>query len=170
MIASMIKAIEVPDETEDKPRILIFACENDAYPALDMAGMRHANYDASVRVIPLRCLGSMNIVWIADALSRGIDGVMLMGCKFGDDYQCHFLRGSELANRRLENVKDTLEPPATGIGADAARAVGDRRVMSKLTQDDRRLRGRGSASSGRIRTRDFNHGRQRHTAVTIRPD
>jgi quinone-modifying oxidoreductase subunit QmoB len=31
-----------------------------------------------------------------------------MGCKFGDDYQCHFLRGSELANRRLENVKDTL--------------------------------------------------------------
>jgi quinone-modifying oxidoreductase subunit QmoB len=108
MIASMLKAIEVPDETEDKPRIVIFACENDAYPAIDMAGMRHANYDASVRIIPLRCLGSMNIVWIADALSRGIDGVLLMGCKFGDDYQCHFLRGSELANRRLDNVKDTL--------------------------------------------------------------
>lgn len=109
MIASMVKAIEVPDEFEDKPRILIFACENDAYPALDQTGMNHASYDASVRVIPLRCLGSMNIVWIADALSRGIDGVMLMGCKFGDDYQCHFIRGSELANRRLENVKDTLE-------------------------------------------------------------
>ncbi|MFP5208313.1 MAG: hydrogenase iron-sulfur subunit [Acidobacteriota bacterium] len=109
MIASMVKAIEVPDEFEDKPRILIFACENDAYPALDQAGMMRATYDASVRVIPLRCLGSMNIVWIADALSRGIDGVMLMGCKFGDDYQCHFIRGSELANRRLENVKDTLE-------------------------------------------------------------
>ena len=56
MIASMIKAIEVPDETEDKPRIVIFACENDAYPAIDMAGMRHATYDASVRIIPLRCL------------------------------------------------------------------------------------------------------------------
>ena len=108
MIASMIKAIEVPDETEDKPRVLIFACENDAYPALDMVGLSRASYDASVRIIPLRCLGSMNIVWIADALSRGIDGIMLMGCKFGDDYQCHFLRGSELANRRLENVKDTL--------------------------------------------------------------
>jgi quinone-modifying oxidoreductase subunit QmoB len=109
IIASMVKAIEVPDETEDKPRILIFACENDAYPAIDMAGTNRAIYDPSVRVIPLRCLGSMNIVWIADALSRGIDGVMLMGCKFGDDYQCHFIRGSELANRRLENVKDTLE-------------------------------------------------------------
>jgi quinone-modifying oxidoreductase subunit QmoB len=60
-------------------------------------------------VIPLRCLGSLNIVWIADALSRGIDGVMLIGCKFGDDYQCHYIRGSELANRRMENVKETLQ-------------------------------------------------------------
>lgn len=109
IIASMVKAIEVPDETEDKPRIVIFACENDAYPALDQVGMNRISYDASVRIVRLRCLGSMNIVWIADALSRGIDGVMLMGCKFGDDYQCHFIRGSELANRRLENVKDTLE-------------------------------------------------------------
>jgi len=109
MIASMIKAIEVPEEDEEKPRALVFMCENDAYPALDIAGMNRLRYDASVRVIPLRCLGSLNIVWIADALSRGIDGVLLVGCKYGDDYQCHFTRGSELANQRLENVKETLE-------------------------------------------------------------
>ncbi len=109
IVSAMVKAIEVPDEFEDKPRILVFACENDAYPALDQAGRNRARYDASVRIVPLRCLGSLNIVWIADALSRGIDGVLLLGCKFGDDYQCHFIRGSELANRRLTNVKDTLE-------------------------------------------------------------
>ncbi len=109
MIASMIKAIEVPDETEEKPRVLVFMCENDAYPALDIGGMRRLQYDPSVRAIPLRCLGSMNIVWIADALSRGIDGIMLIGCKYGDDYQCHFVKGSELADRRLENVKETLQ-------------------------------------------------------------
>jgi quinone-modifying oxidoreductase subunit QmoB len=117
MIASMVKAIEVPDEFSEKQRILVFACENDAYPALDMAGdvtnnvtdKARRHYDPSVRIIPLRCLGSMNIVWIADALSRGIDGVLLLGCKFGDDYQCHFIRGSELANRRLDNVKETLQ-------------------------------------------------------------
>ena len=34
---------------------------------------------------------------------------MLVGCKYGDDYQCHFIKGSELANRRLENVKETLQ-------------------------------------------------------------
>ncbi len=39
MIASMIKAIEVPDEDEEKPRVLALVCENDAYPALDLAGL-----------------------------------------------------------------------------------------------------------------------------------
>jgi quinone-modifying oxidoreductase subunit QmoB len=109
LIASMIKAIEVPGEEEEKPRVLVFACENDAYPALDIAGLKRLQYDPGVRVIPLRCLGSLNIVWIADALSRGIDGVLLIGCKSGDDYQCHFIRGSELAQRRLENVKETFQ-------------------------------------------------------------
>jgi len=109
MVASMIKAIEVPEEDEEKPRVLVLACENDAYPALDIVGLKRLQYDASVRVVPLRCLGSLNIVWIADALSRGMDGVMLIGCKSGDDYQCHFIRGSELAERRLENVKETLQ-------------------------------------------------------------
>ncbi|RLB03319.1 MAG: heterodisulfide reductase subunit A, partial [Deltaproteobacteria bacterium] len=109
MIGSMIKAIEVPDEYEEKPRILILACENDAYPAIDMAGINRMEYSAYVRVIPLRCLGSTNIIWIADALSKGIDGILLLGCKYGDDYQCHFIKGSELANYRMEKVQETLD-------------------------------------------------------------
>lgn len=108
IISSMIKAIEVPEEDEEKPRILMFVCENDAYPALDAASLARVPFDASIRVIPLRCLGSLNIVWIADALARGIDGIMMLGCQHGDDYQCHFIKGSELAARRLENVKETL--------------------------------------------------------------
>jgi quinone-modifying oxidoreductase, subunit QmoB len=109
LIASMIKAIEVPEEDEEKPRVLVLACENDAYPALDAVGQRRLQYDPSVRIIPVRCLGSVNIVWIADALSRGIDGILLLGCKLGDDYQCHFVKGSELAKKRLENVTETLQ-------------------------------------------------------------
>ncbi len=107
-VASMIKAIEVPDESEEKPRILALLCENDAYPALDDAAMKRASWNPWVRVIPVRCLGSVNIVWIAESLSRGIDGVLLIGCKRGDDYQCHYVKGSELAHKRLENVQETL--------------------------------------------------------------
>ena len=109
IISSMLKSIEVPGEEEEKLRILAFACENDAYPAFDMAGINRTILNPNIRIIPVRCLGSVNIVWIADALSRGIDGIMLMGCKFGEDYQCHFIKGSEIANRRMENLKEVLQ-------------------------------------------------------------
>lgn len=109
IIGDMIKAIEVPEEDEEKPRILVLACENDAYPALDMAGLHRMQYNAWVRVIPLRCLGSMNLVWVADTLSKGVDGVLLLGCQHGDDYQCHFIKGSELASIRLSKVSETLD-------------------------------------------------------------
>lgn len=108
MIGSMVKCFEVPEE-EDIYRVVVFVCENDAYPAMDMAAMNHLKFPAAVRVIPIRCLGSVNMVWIKDAMSRGIDGVLLLGCKYGDDYQCHFAKGSELANRRMENVAETLK-------------------------------------------------------------
>jgi quinone-modifying oxidoreductase subunit QmoB len=109
MIGNMVKAINVPEEDEEKPRILVLACENDAYPALDMLGMRRIQYNPWMRVIPLRCLGSMNLVWIADSLSKGIDGVLLLGCRSGDDYQCHFIKGSELSQIRLSKVSETLD-------------------------------------------------------------
>lgn len=108
MIGDMIKSMSMPDEYEEKPRILILACENDAYAALDMAGIRHMDINPFIRVIPLRCLGSMNLVWIADALSKGVDGVLLLGCQHGENYQCHFVKGSELANIRLSKVMETL--------------------------------------------------------------
>lgn len=109
IVSSMIKAVEVPDEFEEKPRILAFVCENDAYPAVDLAGMRHLSYSPFVRFIPVRCLGSVNVVWVADALSKGFDAILLIGCKYGDDYQCHFIKGSELADRRGENVREKLK-------------------------------------------------------------
>ncbi len=108
VVGSMIKAIEVPDDDEDKLRMVIFACENDAYPALDMAASKNKFWSPLARIIPVRCLGSVNVSWIKDAMSSGMDGVLLLGCKFGDDYQCHFVKGSELANRRMENVAETL--------------------------------------------------------------
>jgi len=108
LIGSMIKAIEVPEDDDDRLRILVLVCENDAYPAIDMAGMKRLGLSHMVRFIPVRCLGSVNMAWIRDALSAGLDGAMLLGCTYGDDYQCHFVKGSEIANKRMENIGDTL--------------------------------------------------------------
>ena len=108
IVSSMIKAVEIPDEFEEKPRLLGLLCENDAYPALDVAGLRRIRHSAFIRFIPVRCLGAINIVWIADALSHGFDGILLVGCKSGDDYQCHFINGSEMAGTRGENIRGKL--------------------------------------------------------------
>lgn len=110
-IGSMIKNIWVPTDYDYDPvpmRILGLVCENDALPALDIAAMNRINFAADVRIIPVRCLGSVNVVWIKDALSQGMDGVFLMGCKHGDDYQCHFVKGSELMSVRSSKMGDTL--------------------------------------------------------------
>ncbi len=109
IIGSMVKSIEIPEEDEEKPRILAFMCENDAYPALDTAGMNHIQYNPWVRVIPLRCLGSINLIWISDAMNKGFDGVLLIGCVHGDDYQCHYMKGSELAETRASKIAETLQ-------------------------------------------------------------
>ena len=41
-------------------------------------------------------------------MSKGNDGCLLLGCKYGDDYQCHFVKGSELCNKRMDNIAETL--------------------------------------------------------------
>ena len=51
----MIKAVEVPDEFEEKPRILALMCENDAVPALELAAQHRLRLNPYVRVVPVRC-------------------------------------------------------------------------------------------------------------------
>ncbi|MFW6106158.1 MAG: hydrogenase iron-sulfur subunit, partial [Desulfovermiculus sp.] len=109
-IGSMITQVKVPDDMDEGgPRILVLACENDAYPALDMAAQQGHTWSPYVRIIPVRCLGSVNTIWIADAMAKGNDGCLLLGCRYGDDYQCHFMKGSELCNRRMKNIGETLD-------------------------------------------------------------
>lgn len=112
IIGSMIKAVEVPDEYDEKPRVLAIMCENDAIPALDLAGKHRLKINPFVRVVPVRCLGAVNTVWVTEAISAGYDGIILIGCKYGDDYQCHFIKGSELAVTRGDNIREKLEQMA----------------------------------------------------------
>ncbi len=108
-VGAQLKSVNVPDEFEEKPRILVLACENDAYPALDMAALNRRESNAFARVIPVRCLGSVNTIWVKDALGSGYDGVVMMGCKKGVEYQCHFVKGSEMAHVRMSKIGDTLQ-------------------------------------------------------------
>ena len=121
IVGSMLKSLDVPEledeDAEDAPfRIIGLVCENDAMPALEAAGLHKLRFDPRVRFLPLRCMGSFNLVWVSDAMSRGVDGLLLLGCKSGDDYQCHFAKGSELCEYRLSKLSETLDK--LGLEAD----------------------------------------------------
>jgi quinone-modifying oxidoreductase subunit QmoB len=121
LIGSMIKAVDVPElDDEDDPeapfRIISLVCENDAMPALDAVAIHRLRIDPTLRFIPLRCMGSFNMEWIKVALNNGVDGMVLLGCKYGDDYQCHFAKGSELCAYRLTKLSETLDK--LGLEAD----------------------------------------------------
>jgi quinone-modifying oxidoreductase subunit QmoB len=115
-VGQQLKAVDIPDEFDEKPRILVLACENDAYPALDMASQNGNNYSEFARVVPVRCLGSVNTIWITDALNSGYDGIILMGCQKGENYQCHFVKGSEIAHTRMSKIDDTLQSTVEKVG------------------------------------------------------
>ena len=66
-------------------------------------------YSAFVRVIPVRCLGSVTLHWITDALQCGYDGIMLMGCKSRRRLPVPLRQGLRLARERMSKVDDTLK-------------------------------------------------------------
>jgi quinone-modifying oxidoreductase subunit QmoB len=128
ILGSMFKSLDVPteddleDEDEEVPlRLIGLACENDAYPALDAAAQHKLKLNPLIRFVPLRCMGSFNLVWVSDAFSRGVDGMLLLGCKSGDDYQCHFAKGSELCEYRLSKLSETLDK--LGLEADRVQMI-----------------------------------------------
>jgi quinone-modifying oxidoreductase subunit QmoB len=142
LIGSMIKAVDVPEiEDEDEPafpvRIIGLICENDAMPALDAAAVHRLKIDPTIRFIPLRCMGSFAMEWIKIALNNGIDGMVLLGCKYGDDYQCHFAKGSELCAYRLTKLSETLDK--LGLEADRVQqfqiAISDFNELPQMLSD-----------------------------------
>jgi quinone-modifying oxidoreductase subunit QmoB len=133
MLSAMSKAVPLDEDDPDKLRVLVLACENDAYPALDMVGINRLRYPVGCRVVPVRCLGSVNSIVVADAIQRGFDGVALLGCRSGEDYQCHFMEGSGLLGRRMDNVRETIDRLAL---------EGERvQVLETSIADSRRLPG-----------------------------
>ncbi len=103
-IVSMIDALA--EEKKVEPLILIFACHFCSYGALDLAGTTKTQYSPNVRVIRTLCSGRVDPEWILRAFKKGIDGVMITGCRFGE---CHFRVGNYHAAERVKALRKLLE-------------------------------------------------------------
>lgn len=106
LVNGWVSILSKTAQSKDQPLILAFLCKNDAYPLLQNMVANGFQYPANYRMIPVPCAGSVNMKWVSEALIKGIDGVLVVGCK---ESQCHYVTGSKLASVRVSNLGNTLE-------------------------------------------------------------
>jgi coenzyme F420-reducing hydrogenase delta subunit len=94
------------EKSRFEPRILAFACNWCSYAGADLAGVSRMQYPPNMRIIRVMCSGRVDPVFILDALSKGADGVMVLGCHPGD---CHYISGNLMAERKMRWVADILK-------------------------------------------------------------
>ena len=94
------------ETVEFEPKILGFLCNWCSYAGADMAGVSRFQYPPTLRVIRVMCSGRVDPVFVLRAFSRGIDGVMVLGCHPGD---CHYITGNYYARNRVKVLKQLLE-------------------------------------------------------------
>ncbi len=104
-IAAQIKAMKPSFIGKNEPAILAFLCQNDAYHAAKSAAESHLPIPPNIIFLKVPCAGAVNNALIADALSLGIDGVLIAGCRDG---QCHYVKGNQLVQTRSIDLADKL--------------------------------------------------------------
>ena len=72
---------------EFRPSILGFLCNWCCYAGADLAGVSRNQYPPNIRVIRVMCSGRVDPMFVIDALEKGVDGVIILGCHLGD---CHY--------------------------------------------------------------------------------
>ncbi len=103
-IEAMIDALT--EEKNADPLILVFACWFCGYGAADLAGTTKIQYEPNVRVIRVLCTGRIDPEWVLRAIEKGIDGVLIVGCRMGE---CHFKYGNYKARDRVEAIREVLK-------------------------------------------------------------
>jgi len=93
-------------ELEFEPLILAFCCNWCAYAGADLAGTARISYPSNIRIIRVMCSGMVHPALVMDAISKGIDGVLIAGCHPGD---CHYTDGNLKTERRFEAMQVMLE-------------------------------------------------------------
>lgn len=86
-----------------KPKIACFVCNwASSEEKLPVSKTRKV---ADVNVVQMACIGGLDPVVVLELLTRGLDGVLLIGCSLDD---CHFIQGSGCAEFTVNVLKKLL--------------------------------------------------------------
>ena len=89
-----------------EPIVVAFCCNWCSYAGADLAGTSRLQYPPNIRIVRVMCSGMVHPNLIIDALTKGADGVMVLGCHPGD---CHYIVGNLKAEKRAEAIELMLE-------------------------------------------------------------
>jgi F420-non-reducing hydrogenase iron-sulfur subunit len=91
---------------EFEPRIIAFCCHYCALAAADVAGKTGLQFSSNIRIIRVLCTGKVEIPHLLKALEAGADGVVVIGCKFGE---CYFRDGNFRASKKVERAQSLIQ-------------------------------------------------------------
>lgn len=97
--------IEAAAKAKNEPAIVGFFCPH-AYEEADTVAASGAPQLANIHIIKVPCSGAVNMTLVNDALSNGIDGIIIAGCEHS---QCQLRKGNDYAKKRISNQQETLE-------------------------------------------------------------
>ncbi len=123
-----------------RPLILAYCCNYCGYAGADLAGVSRIEYEPNVVIVRVPCSGRIGPEHIIEALKEGYDGVLVVGCHYGD---CHFISGNYVSKRRFTLIKSIL----TSLGVEEERvrfehisAAEGRRFAEVVNEMTRKLR------------------------------
>ena len=85
-----------------EPLIITMCCNWCAYGGADLAGVSRIQYPPNIRVVRVMCTGMVHPNTVIEALTKGADGVLILGCHPGD---CHYQEGNLKAEKRAEAIR-----------------------------------------------------------------
>ena len=92
-------------QSDFEPKILGFLCNWCSYAGADLAGVSRIQYPPNIKIIRVMCSGRVDPALVVEALTRGIDGVIITGCHPGD---CHYQSGNYQTERRFKALSEAL--------------------------------------------------------------
>jgi len=95
-----------PMSEEFEPKVIAFCCNWCSYAGADGAGVARLQMPTNFRIIRVMCSARVDPELILRALSKGADGVIVLGCHPAD---CHYIGGNYRTRRRLALMRFLLE-------------------------------------------------------------
>jgi len=118
------------------PRLLAFVCQWSIHSDLEWSRLTQLESD-TLRIVTLPCSGRIDPALVLMALTRGADGVLLVGCQEGE---CHYTRGTFLGRSKLALLEQILAQMSIAKERVhfAEVASTDRQVLPRLVEEMRK--------------------------------